>query len=146
MPQSFLKPSNNSLVLLEEDKGYPLGISVDTVSISKVCGYVSDSHLPPVISWRVQNQNLKNNGECHGRRPTVQLGCPEGRKISKILFASYGTPYGGCESYGIGSCHSPNSIAVLEKVRLYGTFDFNAKISSQLTTNSYYISYYLACY
>lgn len=118
IPRSFLKPTGNLLVLLEEENGYPPGISIDTVSVTKICGHVSDSHLPPVISWRSQNQRtLKTHKKIPGRRPKVQIRCPSGRKISTILFASYGNPNGNCDNYAIGSCHSSNSRAVVEKVR-----------------------------
>lgn len=116
VPRSFLKPTGNLLVLLEEQNGYPLGISVDTISVSKVCGHVSDSHPPPVVSWRGQNQSLKHHKKHQGWRPKVQLRCSPGRNISKILFASFGNPYGDCDSYAIGSCHSSNSKATVEKV------------------------------
>ncbi|KAK6257554.1 hypothetical protein QUC31_001013 [Theobroma cacao] len=119
VPRSFLKPTNNLLVILEEQNGYPLGISVDTISITKVCGHVSDSHLPPVISWRGQNKTEeKNHEKHHGRRPKVQLRCPPGRNISSILFSSYGNPSGDCGSYAIGSCHSSNSLAIVEEACL----------------------------
>ncbi|KAH9757093.1 Beta-galactosidase 16 [Citrus sinensis] len=119
IPRSFLKPTGNLLVLLEEENGYPPGISIDTVSVTTLCGHVSDSHLPPVISWRSQNQRtLKTHKRIPGRRPKVQIRCPSGRKISKILFASYGNPNGNCENYAIGSCHSSNSRAIVEKACL----------------------------
>ena len=122
MPRSFLKPTDNLLVILEEENGYPPGISIDTISITKVCGHVSDSHLPPVISWRGQNKTEQNyNKKHHGRRPKVQLRCPPGRNISSILFSSYGTPSGDCGSYAIGSCHSSNSLATVEEVSLIRT-------------------------
>ncbi|KAG8378241.1 hypothetical protein BUALT_Bualt08G0117200 [Buddleja alternifolia] len=116
IPRSFLKPTDNLLVLLEEEMGNPLAISVDTVSITKVCGHVSDSNPPPVISWKSetlsQNQYYK---ERHGRRPKVQLRCPPRKYISKILFASFGSPSGDCQNYAVGSCHSTNSTAIAEK-------------------------------
>lgn len=106
VPRSFLKPKDNVLVLFEEEIGNPLGITIDTISITKVCAHVADSNPPPVInSWRK-----------HGRRPKVQLSCPQGRKISKILFASFGNPIGDCDDYDIGLCHSSNSKAIVEKV------------------------------
>ncbi|GMY06731.1 beta-galactosidase 16-like [Fagus crenata] len=52
VPRSFLKPKDDLLVLLEEENGYPLGISLDTISRTKVCGLVSESHLPPVCGTR----------------------------------------------------------------------------------------------
>ncbi|GLT47141.1 hypothetical protein SLA2020_208550 [Shorea laevis] len=107
VPRAFLKPADNLLVILEEEDGYPLGISIDTVSINKVCSHVSDSHLPPVITQQKQR----------GRRPKLQLGCSPGRNISRILFASFGTPSGDCQSYYASNtnCHSPNSLAIVEK-------------------------------
>lgn len=116
VPRSFLKPSGNLLVILEEEKGYPLGISIDTVSITKVCGLVSDSNSPPVISWNGRSPRNNPYNNKYGRRPKVQLSCPQGRKISGILFSSFGAPSGDCESYAIGSCHSSNSKAIVEKV------------------------------
>ncbi|KAK7836485.1 beta-galactosidase 16 [Quercus suber] len=116
VPRSFLNPKGNLLVLLEEENGNPLGISVDTVSITRVCGRVTSSYPPPVISWVGQNQTRSKHKKKHGRRPKVQLRCPQRRKISKILFASFGTPFGGdCENYGFGRCHSSNSRTIVEK-------------------------------
>ncbi|GMJ15178.1 beta-galactosidase 16 [Hibiscus trionum] len=111
VPRSFLKRRGNLLVILEEENGYPLGISIDTVSITKVCGHVSDSHLQPVISWQQQNRTEDKHP---GRRPKVQLQCPPGRSISRILFASYGD----CENYSIGTCHSFTSLPTIEKACL----------------------------
>ncbi|KAL8482213.1 hypothetical protein ACS0TY_028386 [Phlomoides rotata] len=108
IPRSFLKPKDNLVVLFEEETGDPLRISVDTVSISKVCGHVSDSNPPPVISYK----------RLHGRRPKVRLHCPLNKHISKILFASFGSPSGDCSDYAIGSCHSTNSAVVVEKACL----------------------------
>ncbi|XP_057974593.1 beta-galactosidase 16-like, partial [Malania oleifera] len=102
IPRSFLKPTKNVLVLLEEEKNAsPLGVSIDTISITKVCGQVSDSHMPPL--------------EKYGKRPQVKLQCPSKRNISSILFASFGTPSGNCQSYALGSCHSSNTKAIVEK-------------------------------
>lgn len=119
VPRSFLKRTDNLLVILEEENGYPLGISIDIISITKVCGHVSDSHLPPVISWQGQNKAEHNNSKKHhGRRPKVQLQCPPRRNISRILFASYGNPTGDCGNYAIGSCHSFTSLPTIEEVSL----------------------------
>jgi hypothetical protein len=87
------------------------------MSITKVCGHVSISHPPPVISWQGENQINGTRKRKYGRRPKVQLRCPRGRKISSVLFSSFGTPSGDCEAYAIGSCHASNSRATVEKVR-----------------------------
>lgn len=117
VPRSFLKRKGNLLVLLEEERGYPLGIFLDTISTTKVCGLVSGSHLPST-SWRRQDGSGKIYLKKPDRRPKLQLHCSQKRIISKILFASFGTPSGDCESYDIGSCHSSNSRDIVEKVSL----------------------------
>ncbi|KAG0488052.1 hypothetical protein HPP92_006601 [Vanilla planifolia] len=94
IPLSFLKPSGNLLVLFEEMGGDPSQITLETLSITGVCSRVSESHS----------------------NPSLTLQCPEGQIISSVQFSSYGTPIGGCEaSYTMGSCHSPASMAVVER-------------------------------
>lgn len=46
MPRSFLKDSGNVLVLLEEGGGNPLGISLDTVSVTDLQQNFSKLSLP----------------------------------------------------------------------------------------------------
>ncbi|KAF8092636.1 hypothetical protein N665_0407s0016 [Sinapis alba] len=121
VPRSFLTPNSNLLVILEEEKeGNPLGITIDTVSVTEVCGHVSSSHPPPVVSSRRRshNQTEQHLKYRYDRRPKVQLQCPYGKKISKVLFASFGSPKGNCWRHSIGSCHSPNSLAVVQKACL----------------------------
>lgn len=72
------------------------------------------SYPAPVISWVGVGQS--ENITKHDRRPELKLHCPPEGNISKILFATFGTPSGDCESYTVGSCHSSNSSAVLENV------------------------------
>lgn len=123
IPRSFLKPNSNLLVILEEEReGYPLGITIDTVSVTEVCGHVSNTHPHPVISPRKKGHNRNEQRHLkyrYDRKPKVQLQCPTGRKISKVLFATFGNPNGSCGSYSVGSCHSPNSLAVVQKVSYY---------------------------
>ncbi|CAH2067723.1 unnamed protein product [Thlaspi arvense] len=122
IPRSFLKPKRNLLVIMEEERAVnPLGITIDTVSATEVCGHVSSSHPPPVVSWkrkrhsRNERRHVKHQ---YDRRPKVQLQCSHGKKISKVLFASFGTPNGNCWSYSLGKCHSPKSLAVVQKACL----------------------------
>lgn len=123
VPRSFLNPNSNLLVILEEEKeGNPLGITIDTVSVTEVCGHVSSSHPPPVVSSKRRSHNQTEHPHLkyrYDRRPKVQLQCPYGKKISKVLFASFGSPKGNCWRHSIGSCHSPNSLAVVQKVSYY---------------------------
>lgn len=119
VPRSFLKPAGNLLVLQEEEGGNPLQVSLDTVSISQVCGHVTASHLAPVSSWIEHHQKHKSPAKVSGRRPKVLLACPSKSKISRISFASYGTPLGNCRnSMAVGTCHSQNSKAVVEEACL----------------------------
>ncbi|KDP31634.1 hypothetical protein JCGZ_14859 [Jatropha curcas] len=122
VPRSFLKPTGNLLVVMEEMGGNPLQISVDTATISQVCSHVTASHPPPVSTWighyyQYQIPNKLNTNIKHkGRRPKVHLDCPLHTKISNISFASYGTPLGNCSStFGVGMCHSFASKAIVEK-------------------------------
>ena len=120
MPRSFLKPSGNLLILLEEENGNPLGISLDRVLRTSACGQVSESHLPPASSWLVEKQRGGKNSLHHILKtvPSIELSCGPGRSISKILFASYGTPSGNCLSYAQGNCHASNSKTIVEQVRI----------------------------
>ncbi|KAF6170571.1 hypothetical protein GIB67_031979 [Kingdonia uniflora] len=125
VPRSFLQPTGNLLVILDEFNGNPLNISVDTITISRACGYVSHSHPSHVISWEapmqsgVQPQSHHDRPHRHYYGKRVVLECPSGTKITNILFASFGTPSGDCHKYAFGSCHSPNSIRIIEKVRYF---------------------------
>lgn len=108
VPRSWLKPSDNLLVLFEETGGDPYEISVKTVSAKTVCGHVSEDHYPPLQMWGHPNYiNMK---------PVVELQCEDGYKIESIEFASYGTPQGTCQAYSTGNCHATNSSAILSKV------------------------------
>ncbi|XP_020261943.1 beta-galactosidase 7-like [Asparagus officinalis] len=102
IPRAFMKPSNNLLVLLEEMGGNPKKITVNTVSVNLVCSKVSQSNSS-YISSRKGHQKF-------------HIRCHEGRSISGIEFASYGSPTGDCESYSLGSCHSSASKSAIEEV------------------------------
>ncbi|KAK0577610.1 hypothetical protein LWI29_035785 [Acer saccharum] len=102
VPRSFLKPTGNVLVILEEEGGgYPPSISIDSVVVKSICGQVTASHY----------NNYKR------REAQVHLQCPPRKHITKILFASYGNPSGGCatQDYAFGTCHSFNSTSIVEK-------------------------------
>ncbi|KAL5229553.1 hypothetical protein ABZP36_028329 [Zizania latifolia] len=102
IPRSFLKPKDNLLVLVEEMGGNPLQITVNTMSITRVCGNANEFSVPSLQSSR--------------KDPQVRLWCQGGKRISAIEFASYGNPMGDCRSFGIGSCHAESSETVIKKV------------------------------
>ncbi|XP_074360230.1 beta-galactosidase 16-like [Apium graveolens] len=109
VPRSFLKPTGNLLVLLDEEYGNPLGITLDTVSVTKVCSHVSDSSHP-ITSLKGGKKVAEKHEEAK-----AHLRCPSNKIISRISFASFGTPSGNCEKYSAGSCHSSNSKAIVER-------------------------------
>ncbi len=49
---------------------------------------------------------------------TAVLTAPAGTVITRIIFASYGTPNGACGSYTIGGCHAANSMSVVSNLAL----------------------------
>ncbi|XP_031120445.1 beta-galactosidase 16-like [Ipomoea triloba] len=120
IPRSFVRASKNSVVLFEEEGGNPLGITIDSISISKVCGHVGELHPPPVRSWKKRGMS----------GPKLQLHCPQKQHISRILFASFGTPTGDCAAYALGTCHSPNSQSIVEK-RCLGKRKCSISVSSR---------------
>ncbi|KAG4952088.1 hypothetical protein JHK85_045955 [Glycine max] len=111
VPRSWLKPTQNLLVIFEELGGNPSKISLVKRSVSSVCADVSEYH-PNIKNWHIESYGKSE--EFHP--PKVHLHCSPGQTISSIKFASFGTPLGTCGNYEQGACHSPASYAILEKV------------------------------
>lgn len=112
VPRSWLNPTGNLLVVFEEWGGDPNGITLVRRTIGSACAYISEWH-PTVKNWHIQNWGKPENPE----RPTVELSCSSGQKISSIKFASFGTPEGVCGSYREGRCHAHKSYDAFEKVQ-----------------------------
>lgn len=111
VPRSWLKPTNNLLVIFEEMGGDPTKISLVKRSVSTVCAQVSEYH-PNIKNWQIES--FGRTEEFHA--PKVHLHCAPNQYISSIKFASFGTPLGTCGSFEQGTCHAPTSYNVLEKV------------------------------
>ena len=111
VPRSWLKPTQNLLVIFEELGGDPTKISLVKRSVSSVCADISEYH-PNIKNWHLDSYGKSE--EFHP--PKVHLHCSPGQTISSIKFASFGTPLGTCGSYQQGTCHSSASYAILEKV------------------------------
>lgn len=111
MPRSWLKPTQNFLVVFEELGGNPSRISLVKRSVTSVCAEVAEYH-PTIKNWHIESYGKPE--EFHS--PKVHLRCSPGHTISSIKFASFGTPLGTCGSYQQGPCHSPTSYGILEKV------------------------------
>ncbi|KAJ4713749.1 Beta-galactosidase [Melia azedarach] len=106
IPRTFLKPKGNVLVILEEEGGFPPLITIEKVATTTVCGQAKAS------------DHFNNNYNTSRREAAeaVHLYCPPNRVFTEILFASYGTPNGGCDDvYSLGLCDSPNSRILVEK-------------------------------
>ncbi|QHO19058.1 hypothetical protein HN51_061725 [Arachis hypogaea] len=110
VPRSWLKPSQNLLVIFEELGGDPSRISLVKRSVSSVCADVPEFH-PNIKNWHIES--FGKSEVFHP--PKVHLHCSPGQTISIIKFASFGTPLGTCGNYEQGACHSPSSYAILEK-------------------------------
>ncbi|WVZ98708.1 hypothetical protein U9M48_044108 [Paspalum notatum var. saurae] len=104
IPRQFLNPQDNILVIFEEMGGDPQLITVNTVSVTRVCGNVKELSAPSL-----QSQD---------KEPAVELWCQEGKQISAIEFASYGNPVGGCRNFGFGRCHAGSSESVVKQACL----------------------------
>ena len=106
-------PERNSIVLFEEQSGNPDAITFATRMPWQICSHVSDSHAFPlsVDSW-TRRSNLTSAPP----RAPLSLECAVGQFISRINFASYGTPSGDCGvGFVLSSCHANTSADVLSK-------------------------------
>ncbi|XP_052196199.1 beta-galactosidase 3 [Diospyros lotus] len=110
VPRSWLKPTQNLLVLFEELGGDPTRISLVKRSVTGVCADVAEYH-PMIKNWHIESYGKAEEL----RRPKVHLRCGPGQSISSIKFASFGTPLGTCGSFQQGTCHAPTSYSILEK-------------------------------
>ncbi|RDX82576.1 Beta-galactosidase 8 [Mucuna pruriens] len=106
VPRSWLKPSDNTLVLFEESGGDPTQVSFVTKQTGSLCAHVSDSHPPPVDLWNSETES----------GPVLSLTCPHHNQvISSIKFASFGTPLGTCGNFYYGRCSSSKALSIVQK-------------------------------
>ncbi|KAL0424490.1 UNVERIFIED_CONTAM: Beta-galactosidase 3 [Sesamum radiatum] len=87
LPRSWLKPTQNLLVLFEELGGDPTRITLVKRSMTSVCADVAEYH-PNIRNWQIESYGRPE--EFH--KPKVHLRCGPGQSISSIKFASFGTP------------------------------------------------------
>ncbi|XP_074276233.1 beta-galactosidase 9 isoform X2 [Silene latifolia] len=114
VPRSWLKESNNLLVIFEEIGGNPFEISIKSHTTHIICAEVSESHYPPLSKW-LTSDSIDGNIFINDTTPEMHLHCEPGYAIS-TAFASYGIPHGRCQRYSIGSCHSSNSFNVVSEL------------------------------
>ncbi|KAL2520473.1 Beta-galactosidase 3 [Forsythia ovata] len=110
LPRSWLKPTQNLLVIFEELGGDPIRITLVKRSTTSVCADIAEYH-PNIKNWQIESYGRTE--EFH--KPKVHLRCGPGQSISSIKFASFGTPLGTCGSFQQGTCHAPSSYTTLEK-------------------------------
>ncbi|KAL6510901.1 Beta-galactosidase 8 [Orobanche gracilis] len=111
VPRSWLKPNGNILVLFEESGGDPTKLSFATRETESICSRVSESHPLPVDMWTSSDEETRKTAG-----PTLSLGCPSlDQVISKIKFASFGTPRGTCGSFSHGRCRSGTAHSIVEQ-------------------------------
>nr|XP_043637528.1 beta-galactosidase 3-like [Erigeron canadensis] len=110
VPRSWLKPTRNLLVLLEEVGGNISRISLVKRVQAHVCASTFEHH-PVIDNWQTES-----SGESTMLHDTkLRLRCGLGQSISAINFASFGTPFGVCGSFQQGTCHALNSLERIEE-------------------------------
>ncbi|XP_057959150.1 beta-galactosidase 9 [Malania oleifera] len=114
IPRSWLKASNNLLVIFEETGGNPFEISINSRSTQTICAQVSESHYPPLWKWS-HPDSVGGKISINDTTPEMHLQCDDEHVISSIDYASYGTPQGSCQKFSQGNCHAPNSLSVVSK-------------------------------
>lgn len=110
VPRSWLKPTQNLVVLFEELGGDPTRISLVKRTVSSVCADITEYH-PTIKNWHIESYGRSE--EFH--KPKVHLHCAPGQSISSIKFASFGTAMGTCGSFQQGTCHAPTSYTTMER-------------------------------
>ena len=109
IPRTWVHPGENLLVLHEELGGDPSKISLLMRTGQEICAHVSEADPPPADSW-------KPNLEFMSQIPEVRLNCEQGWRISRINFASFGTPGGKCGTFTPGICHV-NVTSIVQQVK-----------------------------
>ncbi|KAK6282884.1 hypothetical protein POUND7_016709 [Theobroma cacao] len=113
IPRSFLKPTQNLIVILEEQEGNPKDVEILLVNRDTICSYVTEYHPPSVRLFESKGGSLR--AKVDDLKPKAELTCPNQKKIVAVEFASFGDPFGACGSYSLGNCTFPVSKKVAEK-------------------------------
>ncbi|KAK6141947.1 hypothetical protein DH2020_024320 [Rehmannia glutinosa] len=112
IPRSWLKPTGNILVMLEEIGGNPNNISFATREIGLICARVSESYPAPLDLW-------SDNYLTRVTKPTLLLECPfPNQVITDLPFISFGNPHGTCGSFTHGRCRSRQARRIVRKACL----------------------------
>ncbi|KAG6761673.1 hypothetical protein POTOM_034902 [Populus tomentosa] len=79
IPRSYLKPTDNLMVIFEEEEANPEKIEILTVNRDTICSYVTEYHPPSVKSW--ERKNNKFTPVVDNAKPAAHLKCPNQKKI-----------------------------------------------------------------
>ncbi|KAJ1265263.1 hypothetical protein BS78_08G064900 [Paspalum vaginatum] len=107
IPREWLLESGNLLILFEETGGDPSEISLEVHYTKTICSKISENYYPPLSAW---SRAAHGHASVNKLAPELCLQCDDGHAISKITFASYGTPSGGCQSFSVGNCHASTTL------------------------------------
>ncbi|EMS56907.1 Beta-galactosidase 15 [Triticum urartu] len=112
IPREWLQESDNLLVLFEETGGDPSKISLEVHYTKTICSRISESYYPPLSAW---SRLTSGRVLVDTIAPELRLRCDDGHLITKITFASYGTPSGGCQNFSEGKCHASSTLALVSE-------------------------------
>merc|ERR1712115_175537 len=74
IPRSYLKPMDNLIVILEEERANPEMIEIVTVNRDTICSYMTEYHPPHVRSWERKKNKF---------RPVVDDATSSSLEVSK---------------------------------------------------------------
>lgn len=94
IPRQYLHDEENTLVLFEEIGGSPYSITIQTVTVGKICADASEGSV-------------------------LELSCQGGRTINEIKFVSFGMPQCSCGAFGKGVCESATAFSYVQQHCLY---------------------------
>lgn len=112
VPREWLLSKQNLLVLFEEQEGNPEAITIAPRIPQHICSRMSESHPFPIP---LSSSTKRGSQTSTPPIAPLALECADGQHISRISFASYGTPSGDCGDFKLSSCHANSSKDVLSK-------------------------------
>ncbi|KGN43246.1 beta-galactosidase 13 [Cucumis sativus] len=118
IPRSFIKPSENLLVILEEENVTPEKVEILLVNRDTICSFITQYHPPNVKSWERKDKQFR--AVVDDVKTGAHLRCPHDKKITNIEFASFGDPSGVCGNFEHGKCHSSSDTKKLVEQHCLG--------------------------
>lgn len=86
IPRAYIKPSENLLVILEEENATPENVEIVLVNRDTICSFITQYHPPNVKSWERKNKQFR--AVVDDVKSGAHLRCPQHKKIAAIEFAS----------------------------------------------------------